>query len=167
MQSWRQGAPAAAHPLSPPVQSKVICTRAPEGLCDHLWAGVSILLTAGLFFSQLPLTAFSWQSTFEKWYFHVQQATESRIRSYKPEASFSTHTQFLCPFAWKLSWSGFPFSWTRRARKYLWTVSDLEKSPFTLLTWQQAQRVNVCFCCSVDAAVLFKADQTPCVSVSN
>lgn len=67
------------------VLSKVVGTGAPEGLCDHLGIGIGVPLTAGLFFSLFPITtAFSWQSTFEKWCFHVEQATESRIRSYKP-----------------------------------------------------------------------------------
>lgn len=166
VQSWRQRALAAAHPLSPCSGQGRLYTCTWGTVWPSLgWSQHPAPCKA--FFSQLPVTAFSWQSTFEKWCFPIQQATESGIRSYKPEASFSTHTQFLCPFAWNLSWSCFPFSWTRKARKYLWTVSDLEKSPFTLLTWQQAQHINVCFCCSVDPAVLFRGNQTACVSVPN
>lgn len=166
MQSWRREAGSCTSTVSPCSEQGRSYTCTWGTVWPSLgWSQHPAHCKA--FFSQLPVTAFSWQSTFGKRCFHIRQATESRIRSYKPEASFSTHAQFLCPFAWNLSWSCFPFSWTRRARKYLWTVSDLEKSLFTLLIWQQTQDVNGCFCCSDDPAVLFRGDQTACVSVSN
>lgn len=118
------------------------------------------------FFSQLPTTAFSWQRTSEGWCFDVQQATESRTRSYKPGVG-QVLSPALSSFGLLSGASPDPTSPSAEPEKpeNTYKVSLTLKSCF--LPWWPGSRhsVSVCFCCSADLLVLFRGDETACVSV--